>query len=135
MLKGLKVCVIIYSIALVVTGILNIIIPEQMAKLLGFSELSNAGMTLAMLLGAVYAAMGVWAIAASGDLAKNLTWVKFFITKALVSDVTMLYAVIKGHATFNGTWWFIAVDVLFVALFLAFYPWRATQQSAVTMKT
>jgi|WetSurMetagenome_2_1015567.scaffolds.fasta_scaffold171800_3 hypothetical protein len=133
-MKVLKVCAIIYAIALVVVGFLNILMPEQQGKLLGFATLSNSGIFLAMMLGAAYAAIGIWTFAAVRSFDKSLTWLKFLITKALLSDVTVLYAVIRGYATFSDTWWVMAIDIVFVALFLIFYPWRSSQLQAVAAK-
>ncbi len=131
MIRALRICVIVYSVALAVTGLLNIVIPEQMFKLLGFDGLSDSARTAALLVGAAYTAAGVWATVAAMDLPKNLMWVKFLMTKALLSDATMLYLGIRGYSEFSDTWWFIAIDIVFVALCLAFYPWRARQQAAV----
>ncbi len=131
MIRALRVCVIVYAIALAIAGILNIVIPEQMFKLLGFDSLSDSARTAALLVGAAYTAAGVWATVAATDLPKNLIWVKFLMTKALLSDATMLYLGIRGYSEFSDTWWFIAIDIVFVALCLAFYPWRARQQAAV----
>jgi hypothetical protein len=134
MIKALRVCVIVYAIALAITGVLNIVIPEQMFKLLGVDSLSDSARVAPLLLGGAYAAAGVWAFVAARDIANNLIWVKFLITKALFSDVTMAYLALRGYSEFSDTWWFIAVDFVFVALCLAFYPWRSSQQSALATK-
>ena len=127
MIRALRVTVIVYSIALAVAGLLNIVIPEQMLKTLGFDALSDSARTVMLLVGAAYVAAGVWATVAARDLPKNLIWVKFLITKALLSDAAMLYLGIRGYTEFSDTWWFILIDVVFVALCLAFYPWRSRQ--------
>ncbi len=134
MIKALRVCVIVYGVALAITGLLNIVIPEQMSSLLGFDSLSDSARTAATLLGAAYTAAGVWATVAATDLSKNLIWVKFLMTKALLSDVTMVYLGLRGYTEFSDTWWFIAIDVVFVALCLAFYPWRSRQQAVLASK-
>ena len=132
MIRALRVCVIVYAIALAIAGLLSIVIPEQMVKLLGFDGISDAARTATLLLGAAYTAAGVWATVAATDLPKNLIWVKFLMTKALLSVVTMLYLGIRGYSELSDTWWVIAIDIVFVALCLAFYPWRARQQAALT---
>ena len=134
MMRALRVTVIVYAVALAVAGLLNIVIPEQMMKTLGFDGLSDAARTVTLLVGAAYAAAGVWATVAARDLPKNLIWVKFLMTKALLSDVSMLYLGIRGYTEFSDTLWFILIDVAFVALCLAFYPWRARQQAASASK-
>ena len=134
MIKALTVCVIVYGVALAITGLLNIVIPEQMFRLLGFESLSDSAKTAALLVGAAYTAAGVWATVAATDLTKNLIWVKFLMTKALLSDVTMIYLGMRGYTEFGDTWWFIAIDIVFVVLCLAFYPWQSRQQAALASK-
>jgi hypothetical protein len=128
MSKVLKVCVIVYALALAVAGFLNIVIPEQMAGLLGIDSLSDSARMLTLLLGAAFTAAGVWAFIATRDLAKNIIWVKFLITKAALSDVSLVYLVIRDYVQFSDIWWFIAIDFVFIVLCLVFYPWRARQR-------
>ena len=135
MSKVLRVCVIVYALALAVAGFLNIVIPEQMAGLLGIDNLSDAARMLILLLGAAYTAAGVWAFIATRDLAKNIIWVKFLITKAALSDVCLVYLVIQDYVRFSDIWWFIGIDLVFIILCLIFYPWRSRQQVASTPKT
>jgi hypothetical protein len=127
--------VTVYAIALAIAGVLNMVIPEQMMKLLGIDSLSDSARTVTLLVGGAYAAAGVWAAVAARDLLKNLIWVKFLITKALLSDVSMLYLGIQGYSELGDTLWFIIIDLVFVALCLAFYPWRARQRAALAPET
>jgi hypothetical protein len=130
MMKALKVLTIIYCIGLIMVGILGFIIPEQLMKLFGFDELPDSTRTTLLLLAGIYIATGFWAIVATKKMANILVWVKLLLTKASFSIVIFIYLAAQSYANLAtpGAISTIVIDVVFITLSLAFYPWRSRQK-------
>jgi len=129
-MKALKVLTIIYCIGLIMVGILGFIIPEQLMKLFGFDELPDSTRTTLLLLAGIYIATGFWAIVATKKMANILVWVKLLLTKASFSIVIFIYLAAQSYANLAtpGAISTIVIDVVFITLSLAFYPWRSRQK-------
>jgi hypothetical protein len=122
-LKGIMVA---YGVILVLTGLAVVIAPEQISKIWNISDIVGYAKWFVAALGAVYVAAGVWLTAAGWNPVPQTHWVKFAITKTLLSLAVTVYAILKEFIGFNAVMGLvIGVDAVFAILFLAFYPWRS----------
>jgi hypothetical protein len=129
MVKGLKVMLYIYGVILVLLGLGLIFMPDQMAAMWGASGISDFTRFTGGALGAIYLAAGIWLIVAARDPLRYINWVKFAITKGALSIVVGIYAIIVGYIELGPSLPIIIIDAVLIALFLAFYPWRAARLS------
>ena len=124
MVKTLKVLLIIYGVILILGGMGTIFIPEQTAVMFGVTNISDFAKFSGVVLGAIYIAAGVWLLFATTDPLRNINWVKFVITKALLSIAVMVYANILGWIDLRIAGMSILIfDAIMVVLFLVAYPW------------
>jgi hypothetical protein len=127
MVKALRAVMILYSLMLVVLGLLYIFVPETPAELFGFSDLSDAATFFMAAAGVAYIAIGAWAIAAARDILNNTLFPKLLITKAFFAVAGMIYAGATGLADFSDLLLPLFTDGIFGVLLLAFYPRKAKQ--------
>ena len=127
MVKALKVVMIVYGLIILLIGLANIVIPDQVAKMYGIEEIPAYVKWLAAVMGAVFIAAGVWVIAAGRDPLRHIYWVKFVITKSVLSVVVTVYSILVGYVDFSQVGGVIILDGIFAVAFLALYPWRAAQ--------
>ena len=72
-------------------------------------------------------APSVFIIAAARDPLRHISWVKFAILASALLLVIDLYSAIQGYVTFSQEIMGIIMQAIFLAAFLAFYPWRAAK--------
>lgn len=129
MVRTLRVVVIVYGAILVLLGLLGIILPEQVSGMFGVEESSDIIIYMTMGISISSLAPGVWILVAARDLLRNILWVKFAITYSALSAVLLAYSSIKGYIEFTQVVPAIVLWVIFIVLFLVFYPWRAEEIS------
>lgn len=127
MVKALKVVLIVYGAILLVMGLGAVFVPDQMAELFGFGGITNDIVVLSAITGILGISAGIWLIVAGRDPLGNIYWVKFAITKAVLSVIVAAYLIIQGYADFSQLGGVIILDGIFTVLFLVFYPWRPAQ--------
>lgn len=134
MVKALKVTMIVYSIIGIVLGLALIFIPEQFGKAFNAPALNDYEKYLDVSIGLANIAAGVFIIMAARGPIKNISWVKFAIVWALFWAVTVLYGLARGYVDFSQEGPALIINVIFAALFFAFYPWRARQTASLPAK-
>jgi hypothetical protein len=127
MVKALKVVLIIYGVILILAGLADIIIPDQVAEGYGIGEIPGYAKWMAAGMGAIFIAAGVWVIAAGRDPLRHIYWVKFVITKSILAVVVTVYSIAQGYVDFSQVGGLIILDAVFAVAFLALYPWRAAR--------
>jgi hypothetical protein len=124
MSTALKVVLIVYGAVLLLMGLVGIILPEQISEMFGVKEVNDNIIYLAMAVSVFSLAVGIWILIAARDLLRNIIWVKFSITVAAFSAVLLAYSSIKGYVEFIQVLPAIILWIIFIVLFLVFYPWR-----------
>ena len=124
MLKALRVALVVYSIAGILVAAMQIFFPTKFADIYGLDWSSAAAKANAALTGFVYIAAAIFFIVAATNPLKHLLLVKYAIVFALLLLVGELYTVALGYVTFGEEWSGMAINVVFAALFLIFYPWK-----------
>ncbi len=120
----LKVVLIVYGVVLLLMGLVGIILPEQVSGMFGVEEVNDSIIYLAMSVSVFSLVSGIWILVAARDLLRNIIWVKFSITMAGLSAVLLGYSSIKDYIDFMQVLPAIILWVIFIVLFLVFYPWR-----------
>jgi len=130
MIRGLKIALIIFGALSILMGLAYIIIPDQLASMMGLEEMpdvcSPALYSMAMV-GISFIAGGVFIIAGARDPLRHIYWVKFAILWAVLAVVAGLYSVIQGYVDFSQAGMGIIIDAVFAVAFLVLYPWRAAR--------
>ena len=129
MIKALKVVMIVYGVVLILMGLLDIFAQDVVIEMYGFGEVASYVKWMGEVIGAAFIAIGVWVVVAGRDPLQHICWVKFVITKALLTLVVTVHSVIVGYVDFNQVGVGIIFDAVFAAAFLALYPWRAARLS------
>jgi hypothetical protein len=124
MSTALKVVLIVYGAVLLLMGLVGIILPEQISEMFGVEEVNDNIIYMAMAVSVFSLAVGIWILIAARDLLRNIIWVKFSITVAAFSAVLLAYSSIKGYVEFIQVLPAIILWIIFIVLFLVFYPWR-----------
>jgi hypothetical protein len=130
MVKALRLVMIIFGAIGIIVGLSDIFIPDQLAKMYGFSAVADWVRWSSALGGASFIAAGVWVIVAARDPIKHILWVKFVITKSLLFAVVTAYSLIQGYVNFSQVGGMFILFVVFAVLFFIFYPWRPKPSSA-----
>jgi hypothetical protein len=120
----LKVVLIVYGAVLLLMGIGGIILPEQVSGMFGVEESGDDIIYMTMAVSVFSLAAGIWIIVAARDVLRNIIWVKFSITMAGLSAILLGYSSIKGYIDFMQVLPAIILWVIFIVLFLVFYPWK-----------
>ena len=131
MSKTLKVILVLYGVVIILVGLAGIVAPEQIAEIWEHTGVVGYAKWFVAALGAVYIAAGVWLIVAGREPQPQVNWVKFVITKILLSLAVTVYAILREFIGFNAAIGLvIGVDAVFAILFLVFYPWSSRQKKA-----
>ena len=127
MVRGLKVALILFGAISILSGLAHIIVPYQLASMVGFGEIADYVPYLMAMVGICFIAPGVWLIVAGRDPLKHITWVKFAILWSILAVVAGLYSIIQGAVNFSQVGMVIILDAVFAVAFLALYPYRAAR--------
>lgn len=131
MSKTLKVILIVYGVVIILVGLAGIVAPEQIAEIWQHTDVVGYAKWFVAALGAVYIAAGIWLIVAGCEPQPQINWVKFVITKILLSLAVTVYAILREFIGINTAMGLvIGVDAVFAILFLVFYPWGTRQKKA-----
>ena len=130
MLRALRVVLIVYGAILLAMGVVGIILPDQVAGMFGVEGVTDDIIYMAMAVSVFSLVSGVWIIVAARDLLRNIIWVKFSITMAGLSAVLLAYSSIRGYIDFLQVLPALILWIVFVVLFLVFYPWRLASSDA-----
>jgi Na+-driven multidrug efflux pump len=134
MTKALRVTMIVYGIIGILLGLILVILPDQMTQWFNAPVLNDYEKYLSASIGLANIAAGVFIIMAARDPIKNISWVKFAIVWALFWVVAVLYGLLRGYVDFSQEGPALIINVIFAALFFAFYPWRVKQAAALPAK-
>ena len=96
----------------------------HLGKIADYSKFFLAGA------GGIYVAAGIWVVAAGRDPVRYISWVKFAITKCVLTVFVNLYAIAQGYIVFSQVGRGIITDAVFGIALLSFYPWRTRQGRA-----
>jgi hypothetical protein len=127
MVKALKVTMIVYGVIGILVGLAFICIPAQMSELFNYPAPAGDEKFMLASVGLANIAAAFFVIIASRDPIKNISWVKFAIVWALFGAVLVVYGLVRGYVTFDQEGVALIIHVIFAALLLIFYPWRAGQ--------
>ena len=78
---------IAYGVVLILVGLGVIIVPDKIAELWRLGEIADYSKFLLANAGAIYVAAGVGVVAAGRDPLQHISWVKFAITKCILTVV------------------------------------------------
>ena len=92
---------IVYGVLLILVGLGVLILPDKMAELWRLGEIAGYSKFFLAVAGAIYIAAGVWVAAAGRDPLRHICWVKFAITKCILTVVVNLYAIAQGYVVFS----------------------------------
>lgn len=126
MKTALKVVMIIFGAVLIIEGLLDIVIPEQRAMLLGIGDGAGYVMFYMTLLGATWVAVGFWVLVAGLNPLQHLFWVRFSITLPVLLSLILGYSSIRGYVSFDLVAIDLIMNIVFALTFLVLYPWRAS---------
>lgn len=129
MITALRVVLIVFALIGILAGLVNIVMPVQVAEMYGFDGIADHTRWIMALGGASFIAAGIWVIAASRDPIRHIYWVKFEITKALLFVVVTAYAIMRDYVTFGQVGAMLVLFAVFAVLLLVFYPWRVKESS------
>jgi uncharacterized membrane protein HdeD (DUF308 family) len=130
MTKALKVTMIVYGIIGILLGLVLVFVPDQMSTWFNAPALNDYEKYLSASIGLANIAAGVFIIMAARDPIKNISWVKFAIVWALFWVVTVVYGLVRGYVDFSEEGTALIINVIFAALFFAFYPWKANKTTS-----
>ena len=120
----LKVVLIVYGVVLLLMGLGGIILPEQVSGMFGVEEINDNILYMTMAVSVFSLVSGIWIIVAARDMLRNIIWVKFAITLAGLSAVLLAYSSLRGYIDFIQVLPAIILWIIFIVLFLVFYPWK-----------
>jgi hypothetical protein len=129
MSTALKVVLIVYGAILLLMGIGGIVLPEQVSGMFGVEESGDSIIYMTMAVSVFSLVSGVWILVAARDILRNIIWVKFSITMACLSAILLGYSSIRDYTDISQVFPAIILWVIFIVLFLVFYPWKAASSS------
>jgi hypothetical protein len=133
MLRGLKVTMIVFGAIVAVEGLLDVVLPVQRAAAMGLGPCASQAQLPMTVLGATWLIAGVWIVAGARDPVRYLNTVRFSLAFPLLLALALLGAALRGHVPLRQVAFEIALDALFVVLFVVFYPrGKATSPSTRT---
>ena len=118
---------ILFGAISILSGLAHIIVPYQLASMVGFGEIADYVPYLMAMVGICFIAPGVWLIVAGRDPLRHITWVKFAILWSILAVVAGLYSIIQDAVNFSQVGMVIILDAVFAVAFLALYPYRAAR--------
>ena len=130
MLTALKVTMIVRGVIGILFGLAFIFIPKQLGETFGYAtgEVPIYMLSFLATLGITMIAPSIFLISAARDPLKHISWVKFAILACALLLVIDLYSAIQGYVTFSQETMGIIMQVVFLAAFLIFYPWKPVKE-------
>ena len=127
---GLKVTMYAWGGVGLLAGLLQIILPEDVARIYGLDQIPDYVRWLMAFLGAVFVASGFWTIEAGQDPVSHINWVKYQITVSTLVAAVTGYSIIKGDVSFSQAGMVLLLFALAAGLLLAFYPWSMERRQS-----
>ncbi|NLL89671.1 MAG: hypothetical protein GX226_00960 [Dehalococcoidales bacterium] len=121
-MRNIKATLIICGAIYIVEGFVFLVAPDRIADLYGFLDLSDSMKFLMTIIGSAFVAAGAWFIMAILDPIRNINVIKFAILWCSLFAISPLYGLWKGYVDFNQIWLGMAINAVFVAALLIFYP-------------
>ncbi|HEX8873661.1 MAG TPA: hypothetical protein VF780_03460 [Nitrosospira sp.] len=129
MIKGLKISMIAWAVIGFLYALVFILFPNQLLGMFGVSPVPNYVQFFMVLLGNAYILSGIFVILAARDPLKHILWVQLAMAWAVLDLVASLVFIIRGNLTFLQAGNAVIVDIIILAAFLIFYPWRKSHSS------
>ena len=120
-MKSYNVRMIVYGLVVILVGLGVLIATDKIAELWLLGEIADYSKFFLAHTGAA----GAWGVAAGGDQLRYVNWVKFGITKCILTVVVNLYAMAQSYVSFSKVGRRIITDIFFPGALLAFSLWRA----------
>lgn len=130
MKRALKVIMTVFGLVLILEGLLDIVVPEQRASIMGSGGSSSSAMFYMTILGATWVAAGFWVMAAGRDPSRHLNWVKFVITLPVLLLLALIFSIVRGYVSFDQVAVDLVSDAVFALSLLALYPRRNNSGSS-----
>jgi len=124
MTKALKVTMIVWGILGILFGLAYIFIPRGLGTMAGFEEGPAYVKYVLAWLGGGFISVSVFLIIAARDPLRHINWVKLAILWCGLNVVLALVSIMRGYVDFGQAGMGIVLNAVFLAAFLAFYPWR-----------
>jgi uncharacterized protein YjeT (DUF2065 family) len=112
--KVLKLTMFLFGLVLVIEGLLDLVIPEQRAKLVGLSDASHPALVLSIL-GATWIAAGAWIMVGARDPQRHRALLGLAISLTALLLIALFICAQRGGVPFGE----IRVDLFVNAAFLA----------------
>ncbi len=128
--RALKVIMVFFGLVLILEGLLDIVMPEQRASIIGSSGSAGSTMFYMTILGATWVAAGFWVMAAGRDPSRHLDWVKFVITLPVLLLLVLIFSIVRGYVSFDQVAIDLVLDAVFALSLLALYPRRKDSGSS-----
>ena len=124
MLKGLKIAMIAWAVIGILFGLAFLFAPNQMGAGFGLSQVPTYVQYFLALLGNMYIVTSIFVILAARDPLKHILWVQCAIAGSLLDMIAASVFIILGKLTFNQAGDNVVINIILLAAFLTFYPWR-----------
>lgn len=129
MLK-LKITMAVFGAILGIEGLLDLTFPIQRAAGLGLKACATQAQLALTVLGATWLVVGGWIIAAACDPVRHRSWVHFVITMPVALMLALLLAAARGSVAIREIAVEMALNGVFLLLFIAFLPRSAAKTNA-----
>ena len=118
---NLKIALIIYGAIYIVYGAIMLIVPDWVTEFSGFEAVISAEYFL-VLLGGAFVAAGVWFIMTALNIVKNASAIRFAVLWSAIMLIAPLFSLWLDYIDFGHIWFIVAINAVFCAAFLLFYP-------------
>jgi hypothetical protein len=124
MKKGLQITMIVWAAIGILFGLEFLFAPGLVYASTGLQEMP-AGVTFFLaLLGNMYIVSSIFVLLAARNPLEHILWVQMAMAGSLLDLLSALYFVILGFIPFSQAGISVIMNVILLAAFLAFYPWR-----------
>ena len=121
-MRNIKAVLILCGAIYIAEGIIFLVAPDRIISLYGFEALSDSMSFLMTIIGSAFIAAGVWFIMTILDPVRNINAIKFAILWCSLFVISPLYGLWQGYVDFSQIWLGMALNAVFVAALLIFYP-------------
>jgi hypothetical protein len=124
MKKGLQITMIVWAAIGILFGLVFLFAPGFLYAATGLQKIP-AGVTFFLaLLGNVYIVSGTFVLLAARNPLEHILWVQMAMVGSLLDMLSALYFIIWGLIPFSQAGISVIMNVILLAAFLVFYPWR-----------
>ena len=126
MKKGLQITLIAWAAIGILFGLEFLFAPGLLFSAGSLQKMPGAVTFFLALLGNMYIITSVFVLLATRDPLKHILWVQMAMAGSLLDLLAALYFIIRGFVPFSQAGITVILNVILLAAFLAFYPWRKT---------